>query len=165
MELMFLENTQWIPFENGEDLTDVYGTYFQVAVELFPDGAGKHSPSVTEMKLSYLEMPSPLPPFMLYAEPGDGEVTLTWSYSVDDTAGGYYVFYGERPGEYLGREALQGDSPVNVGNKTSVTISGLKNGKIYYFSVASYSNIDERIMGDLSKEVYARPLKIKGGKR
>ena len=95
----------------------------------------------------------------MIAEPGDGQVTLTWSYSVDDDAGGYYIYYGERPGEYLGREAYKGDSPINVGNVNKVTLNGLKNGKIYYFAVATYSKLDDRIIGVLSKEVYARPLR------
>ena len=32
---------------------------------------------------------------------GNASVTLSWNYSVDDTAGGYYLYYGTRPGEYL----------------------------------------------------------------
>ena len=40
-----------------------------------------------------------------------------------------------------------------------VVLTGLKNGKIYYFAVASYSKSDNKIMGILSKEVYARPLR------
>ena len=88
---------------------------------------------------------------------GDGEVTLSWPYSVDDTVGGYYIFYGDRPGEYLGREAVEGYSPLDAGSVTSVTLSGLKNGKIYYFAVASYSKYDNRIMGELSRETFARP--------
>ena len=127
------------------------------AADLLPDGNGKKTPSVTELKIKYKEVPSPLPPFELSAYAGDGEVTLSWPYSVDETVGGYYIFYGDRPGEYLGREAVEGTSPVDAGSVTSVTLTGLKNGKIYYFSVASYSRFDSRIMGELSKETYARP--------
>lgn len=150
---------EWIPVQNHQDISGVSGLYFQVAADLFSDGGGRHSPSVTELKLSFTETEIPLPPFTLTAEAGDGKVKLSWSYSVDDNAGGYYVYYGERPGEYLGREAAEGMSPVRVGNTTSCTISGLKNGKIYYFAVVAYSRIDEHIMGDFSKEVYARPLR------
>ncbi len=150
---------EWIPVTNHAPVTDVEGMYFQIAVDLFPDGGGEHSPSVTELAINYTEVPLPLPPFTLIAEPGDQKVTLTWSYSVDNQAGGYYVFYGERPGEYLGVEAVQGVSPVDAGNVAKITLNGLKNGKIYYFAVASYSKVDGRIIGTLSKEVYARPLK------
>ena len=102
---------------------------------------------------------APLPPFKVIAEPGDGEITLSWSHSLDKLTGGYYIFYGERPGEYLGAEALQGESPVDVGDVNRITFTGLKNGKIYYFAVAAYSNLDRRITGVRSVEVYARPLK------
>ena len=89
---------------------------------------------------------------------GNGQVTLNWSYSVDETTGGYYIFYGNRPGEYLGRIALEGESPINVGEVNSFTLTGLQNGKIYYFAVAAWSSKNDEIIGDLSKEVYARPL-------
>lgn len=150
---------EWIPVKNHREIKNMSGLYFQVAANLYPDGGGKKSPSVTELKISYKEIPSPLAPFKLTAVPSDGAVTLTWPHSVDDSVGGYYLFYGDRPGEYLGRGAEEGSSPVDVGNVTSVTLSGLKNGKIYYFAVASYSKFNNRITGELSKEVFARPLK------
>lgn len=150
---------EWIPVENHSKITDVSGLYFQLAVDLYPDGGGKSSPSVSEIRISYSPVPDPLPPFVLTAVPGDGQVTLSWQYSVDDTAGGYYLFYGERLGEYLSSDAFEGASPIDVGNVNSITLTGLQNGKIYYFAVASYSRMDKRIMGILSSEVYARPLK------
>ncbi len=150
---------EWKDVIPGEKIQDVSGLYFQVAAELLPDGAGSKTPSLTQLTLKYTEAELPLPPFTVQAEPGDGEVTLTWSYSVDDSAGGYYVYYGSKPGEYLGRVALEGSSPIRVGNKTSITLTGLNNGTIYYFAVSSYSRIDGRINGVLSKEVFARPSK------
>ncbi len=149
----------WVLVKNHSQISDVKGLYFQVAADLFPDGGGSHTPSISEIKIKYKEVPSPLPPFSLIADAGDGQVTLTWAYSVDSGTGGYYVFYGERPGEYLGYEAVEGNSPLDVGNVAKITLTGLKNGKIYYFAIASYSEKDKRIMGTLSKEVYARPLK------
>ena len=93
------------------------------------------------------------------ANSGDGEVTLSWRFSIDDNAGGYYVYYGSKPGEYLGRAAIEGVSPVNAGNSTSITLTGLNNGTIYYFAVSTYSKLDENINGELSNEVFARPSK------
>jgi len=150
---------EWVPVKSGEKISNVSGLYFQVAADLYPDGNGLHTPSVTELDVYYSEVPLPLPPFTLNAEAGDGEVTLTWSYSVDETAGGYYLYYGERPGEYLGCDSIQGDSPIDVGNVSSYKLTGLKNGKIYYFAISSYSRLDNNILGNLSKEVFARPLK------
>ena len=148
---------EWVPVKNGEEIENLSGMYFQVAAELFPDGGGMKTPVVTEIQVEYTSLPEPLPPYRISVEKGDGQVTLSWSYSVDDTAGGYYIYYGNRPGEYLGRAALEGSSPINAGNVTSMTLTGLKNGTIYYFAVAAYSKIDDRICGPLSKEVYARP--------
>lgn len=148
---------EWREVSAGEPISNVSGLYFQVSAELLPDGGAEKTPSITEITVKYNEQDEPLPPFTVQAEPGNSSVTVTWSYSVDDSAGGYLVYYGNRPGEYLGRAALEGDSPVKAGNKTSLTLNGLQNGKIYYFAVAAYSKIDGRIIGTLSKEVYARP--------
>ncbi len=153
---------EWKPVESGKKISGVSGMYFQVACEMYPDGNGSVSPSVTQLTLDFTELPLPLPPFTVKAEAGNGCVKLSWNYSVDDTAGGYYIYYGNRPGEYLGRIAAEGPSPVNVGNTTSYTLTGLENGKIYYFAVASWSALDDRIVGPLSKEVFARPLQRLG---
>ncbi len=147
----------WKEVVPGEKITGVSGLYFQLAVELFPDGGGNKTPSVSEVKLNYTEQDDPLPPFSITATPGNGCVTLAWSHSVDDSAGGYKVYYGNRPGEYFGSVAIEGSSPINVGNTTAITLNGLKNGTIYYFAVSAYSKIDNRINGSLSKEVFARP--------
>ena len=98
-----------------------------------------------------------MPPLKVKATAGNGQVTLTWTHSVDESSGGYYIYYGTKPGEYLGRSAKEGASPINVGDATSYTVTGLKNGSIYYFAVAAWSKADEKIRGDFSKEVYARP--------
>ena len=149
---------EWKPVENGADISGVTGLYFQVAAELYPDGSGEHTPSITQIKLDYYELPEPVPPFVVNAVAGNGTVTVSWNYSVDDTAGGYYLYYGTRPGEYLGRVAVEGESPINVGNTTSFTLTGLENGRIYYFAVSAWSAYDDRVIGNLSKEVFARPL-------
>ena len=149
---------EWKPVESGKDIQGVSGLYFQVSAELYPDGSGEHTPSITQITLDYYELPEPVPPFVVNAVAGNGTVTVSWNYSVDDTAGGYYLYYGTRPGEYLGRMAVEGDSPINVGNTTSFTLTGLENGRIYYFAVAAWSAYDDRVVGKLSKEVFARPL-------
>ncbi len=149
---------EWKPVKSGEQIKGVTGLYFQVAAELFPDGDGEKSPTLTQLVIDYTELPEPLPPFIVKAMAGNGSVTVSWNYSVDDTVGGYYVYYGTRPGEYLGRVALEGESPINVGSTTSFTLTGLENGRIYYFAVAAWSIYDERVVGNLSKEVFARPL-------
>lgn len=149
---------KWQPVVSGEEIKNISGMYFQIACELYPDGDGSVTPSITQINLDFEELPLPNPPFTVKAKAGNGSVTLSWSCSVDNTTGGYYIYYGTRPGEYLGRFAAEGNSPINVGNTTSYTITGLENGKIYYFAIASWSSLDNRITGPLSKEVFARPL-------
>lgn len=148
---------EWLPVKAGEKISGVNGAYFQIAAELFPDGAGKITPSITQIDLNYTPLPPPMPPLKVKATAGNGQVTLTWTHSVDESSGGYYIYYGTKPGEYLGRSAKEGASPINAGDATSYTVTGLKNGSIYYFAVAAWSKADEKIRGDFSKEVYARP--------
>lgn len=148
---------EWIQVKNGEDIKGVKGRYFQLAADLYPDGAGRHAPSVTEIKINYTQVPLPTAPFKVKATPGDGCVDLSWSYSVDENAGGYYIFYGNRPGEYLGTDANEGASPIKVDNITSFRLTGLKNGAIYYFALSTYSKEEAQISGNLSNEADARP--------
>lgn len=147
----------WIPVSSGASISGISGRYFQVAADLFPDGTGQSAPSVTSLTLDYTPPDLPLPPFTVRAFAENGTVTVSWSYSVDSSVGGYYVYYGTRPGEYLGRTAVEGSSPVRTGNTNSLTLTGLQNNTIYYFAVAAWSQYDERITGQLSHEVYARP--------
>lgn len=150
-------NPAWVQVKNNEDIKNVKGRYFQVAADLYPDGAGKRTPSVTEIKINYTQVPLPTAPFRVKAAPGDSCVDLSWAYSVDENAGGYYIFYGNRPGEYLGTDADQGPSPIKVDNITSFRLTGLKNGAIYYFALSTYSKEEAQISGNLSSEVDARP--------
>ena len=144
---------EWVPAPPGKPIAGVEGKFFQVMVKMYPDGAGTSTPSVTSITLRYEEQDPPLPPFYVKATAGNGVVDLVWSHTIDKSSN-YYVYYGERPGEYLGRVALEGDSPVNVGVQNSARLTGLKNGRIYYFAIASEYNGQ---IGPLSHEVYARP--------
>jgi hypothetical protein len=92
-------------------------------------------------------------------------VDLTW-YSASGYGNnekvGYYIYYGEKSGEYLGVKALQGSSPIMVTDfgseaENSFTIDGLENGRIYYFAISACPVLNPDLEGDLSKEVFARP--------
>jgi hypothetical protein len=74
----------------------------------------------------------------------------------EDTAG-YLVYYGTRPGVYRGDEARTGESPIDVGDTTETVIEGLSNGRVYYFSVATYDTAGKKNRSPLSEEVSARP--------
>jgi hypothetical protein len=148
----------WKNVVPGEKINGISGRYFQVAADLYTDGLGVSTPSVTEIIIRYKENRPPVPPYKVFAKAKDSEVELSWAPSADGSAKGYLVYYGERPGEYLGTCSTTGISPIDVKNEVTVTISGLENGRIYYFAVASYGDEDANVVGALSKEVYARPI-------
>jgi hypothetical protein len=148
----------WVPVSARTPAKSaVRGEYFQIAAVLYPDGAGQKTPSLTQVSITWNEEPPPLPPFTLEANAKDGAVTLEWLPSVDANAAGYVIYYGERPGEYLGA-----GSPLAVGNTTRYTLDKLQNGKVYYFAVAAVAKggdtgSESAVVGDLSREVWARP--------
>lgn len=69
---------------------------------------------------------------------GPGTAELTWDPVTTDTdgnaltnLGGYRVYHGVAPGTY--------DSPVDIGNVTTSTLSGLAAATTHYFTVTAYN--------------------------
>ncbi len=148
----------WIPFTPGQELPgEGRGRYTQLKFELYPDGVGTASPSLSSLTLSFEPNPPPLSPSYVRAKPGDGRVFLQWNPTIEDDTAGYLVYYGSRPGVYRGDEAEAGESPIDVGGATEAVIDGLSNGKVYYFSVASYDSAGKKNRSPLSDEVSVRP--------
>ena len=71
---------------------------------------------------------------------GAAQVSCSWDVSTG--AAGYKMHYGNYSGNY--------QYTVDVGNSTGCTISGLEEGKTYYFAVTAYNSLDE---SDYSKEL------------
>ncbi len=159
------EDPAWHEFSSDEILSRYqtgYNLYFQIKGMLFTDGTASYTPVISGFDISYSSRELPFAPYNLTAVAGNGTVTLSWKASPTDTmgegsVGGYLVYYGERPGEYLGTAAFEGSSPIRCGNTASVTLHGLENGKLYYFAVCAYSGDTPVVTGPLSSEVYARP--------
>jgi uncharacterized repeat protein (TIGR02543 family) len=59
------------------------------------------------------------------------QITLAWDPNTEIDVAGYKLYYGNASHNYT--------SIVNVGNQTSYTISGLEDGKTYFFSLTAYS--------------------------
>jgi hypothetical protein len=57
-------------------------------------------------------------------------VTLAWDPNPEADIAGYVIFYGTEPGVYTTR--------LDVGNRTSQSITGLADGARYYFAVQAY---------------------------
>ncbi len=153
--------TDWIPFTPPADFKDTLkGRYLQLMVVLYPDGTRNLTPRVSSLRVVYEPNEPPAPPAGLMAAPGNGKVTLTWRPVNELGVKGYMVFYGTSPHNYLGTGAQEGDSPVDAGTKTSIEISGLTNGNLYYFAVVAYDDSVPPQKSDFSPEVSARPSRI-----
>src|SRR5437899_1873245 len=61
-----------------------------------------------------------------------GNVTLGWDRNPAQNITGYIVYYGTASGFYT--------AAIDVGNNTTQTISGLVEGKVYYFVVSAYNS-------------------------
>jgi hypothetical protein len=155
------DDSGWVSFYPGEELpNEIRGKWMQIMVNLYPGGDAESSPYIDEMKITYLADSAPPPPSMVHAIARDGAVDLSWRPSSDADLGGYLVYYGTSKAEYFGESAILGVSPINVGISTSVHIDGLENGTLYYFAVAAYDKADEPHIGDFSREIAARPLRV-----
>lgn len=71
------------------------------------------------------------------------EVTLAWDANTDPDVAGYMIYYGFAARDY--------DYVVDVGDQTTFTLSGLKDGHTYYFAVTAYDTED--LESDFSNEV------------
>jgi hypothetical protein len=135
------DSPEWLPLRPGESLpATARGRYAQVKAELFADGSGRATPSLSSITLRYESDPPPPAPARIVAYPKDGAVELHWSRVPEADLAGYLVYYGERPGEYFGTGADQGDSPIDAGDTTTLTLTGVPNGRLLYFVVAAYDS-------------------------
>jgi len=153
----------WQPVTPGSDLGEsIKGRYIQLAVDFYPSANGEATPYLEELRITYFPDEPPLPPAQLTAVAMDGAVQLQWRNSPNHNTQGYLVYYGTSADDYFGEDAALGISPINVGDRSSIRIDGLKNGTLYYFRVAAYSHINTETArfhaGEFSREVRARPL-------
>ncbi|MDR0409144.1 MAG: hypothetical protein LBH18_01915, partial [Spirochaetaceae bacterium] len=148
----------WRVFIPGSEINAVKGRYIELAVWFYPGGDFETTPYLEEISVTFVKEPPPEPPFVVRAIPKDGAVELSWKPSKDENTAGYLVYYGGASGNYFGEGASHGDSPIDAGNQTSISIDNLRNGVLYYFSVSAYDNL--RQTGDYSVEVSARPLRM-----
>ena len=155
-----LDRPEWKPFSPGATFQEaVLGRYVQVRAELFPDGSGTFSPSLSSFSVRYEPDPPPPPPARLLGISHDGAVELRWSRVPESDLVGYLVYYGDGTGEYMGRGAAEGPSPVDAGQNLTFKLSGLPNGKLLYIAVAAYDSAIQPASraGEFSEEISIRP--------
>lgn len=87
--------------------------------------------SSTSLRNLFLRIPLAL--LALFVFSGNsfaGTVNLAWDPSASSNVGGYKVAYGTSSGSYT--------STIDVGNKTSYSLTSLQDGAKYYFAVKAY---------------------------
>jgi hypothetical protein len=86
---------------------------------------------------------------LVWAEP----VTLEWDANIESDLAGYKIYYktGSSGEPYDGTGAIEGNSPVDVGNVTTFTLNGLTEGDTYYFVATAYNT--GALESDYSNEV------------
>jgi len=162
--MLLPEDKRWIKFEPGKPISENNtGLWLFVKVDFLPDGTGITSPGLQDLKISYIPDPPPVAPSGLRAEGSDGTITLKWNKVPGDTLG-YLIYYGVKPGRYFGDNALEGPSPINVGDVDEFVLHGLENNKLYYIAVASYDASNNPAVGmdikrSMTPEVRARPAR------
>jgi hypothetical protein len=155
------DEPEWKPFRPDANLGKQFqGRYFQVRVDLFPDGAEKTSPQLSRILVTYLPQLPPAPPARVTAIAGNGTITLHWTRIPGARVKGYKLYYGINPREYFCADAAEGQSPIDVGDADSFTLTGLTNGRLYFMSVSSYDDSSPAVEGEFSGEVSARPLRV-----
>jgi len=153
-------DAEWARFTPNQDMESMpRGRYLQVRAELFADGDLERTPSITSISPVYESPPPPAPPVRVMAEAQDGAVRLQWSPVLDPEIEGYVVYYGTQSGRYFSGDSDLGLSPLDVGRTTDIEITGLENGRLYYFAVAAYDRAGPVYETVPSREVNARPTR------
>jgi hypothetical protein len=81
--------------------------------------------------------------FQLATNANSAQVTLAWDPNTEPDLAGYRIYYGLLSDQY--------SFSVDVGNRTSYTLSNLESAKTYYFAATAYDQYGDE--SDFSDEV------------
>jgi subtilisin family serine protease len=99
----------------------------------------------------------PSRPIIYSYYPGQNKINLSF---LSSGASSYKIYYDTNSGDpYAGTGAAQGNSPINVGNVTSYSLSGLSTGVTYYIVVKGINDKGESVY---SQEVAVKPITTTG---
>ena len=128
-----MENNWWGTTATGDIAVGVYGLFDDIS-----RGLVDYTPFLAEPNTG-----APVsPPMGLVAtgDPNTMSIALSWAPNPESDIAGYKVYYktGDSGLPYLGAGAASGDSPIDLGNATSFTLSGLAQWAKYYIAVTAY---------------------------
>lgn len=84
------------------------------------------------------------------------DYSFSWSANPEPVTG-YKLYYkkgGDAGPPFNGTDSSAGPSPINIGKKTSFTITGLQDNTTYHFAVTAYNSTDE---SDFSQVITVLP--------
>ncbi len=69
------------------------------------------------------------------------DINLAWDASPGPNVSGYKLYYQSDSATLPleGFEAIEGNSPIDVGNANSLSLTGLPDGRVYYVAVSAYN--------------------------
>jgi hypothetical protein len=149
---------RWFQVRNGSEISEnLTGKYMQWRAEFYGT-SGTYTPYLLSLEIMLeLDVP-PTAPVLLKASPVDGGVELVWAKNKESDILGYKVYYGGSSRFYFGKGSDAGDSPVFAGDTNSIVLKGLKNEKVYFFSITAIDVSDQE--SGFSKEMIARPSAV-----
>ncbi|ADN03132.1 fibronectin type III domain-containing protein [Spirochaeta thermophila] len=148
-----LQDSPWRPLPSRDVKTET--RFIQFSVTLFSDDPIR-LPHLRAIHIHYEPDTPPPPPAKLGGEPVEGGVRLFWSPVREEDVAGYRIYYGTRPGFYFGREDESHEVPIDAGNVTEYTITGLRPGRMYYFSITTYDRSVPPHESEFSYEIGVR---------
>jgi len=89
-------------------------------------------------------------------------IALEWDGNTEPDLAGYKVYYktGSSGPPYNGTGATEGDSPINVGNVTQKSLSGLTDGVTYFIAITAYDNETPSLESGYSNEADTKAPQI-----
>ncbi|MEJ2774940.1 fibronectin type III domain-containing protein [Sulfolobaceae archaeon RB850M] len=136
--IYYLYDGEWYLSSFNESVPTIYSSYVQVGDTLYIIG-GLYAESqaiVSTFQSVTLLLPPPKP-VITYAVAGNNSITLSW---FDTNATGYYlVYWSDNNIKHA----------INVGDRTTYTISGLTDGVEYFVQIIPYNSLGNGTPSDL----------------
>ena len=151
----------WIPYAPGAALpVGARGRWLQLLIEFFPDGRRTSAPTLSNIRVVYEPHLPPLAPAGLVATPRQRQGHPELAPGRRPRGGRLRGVLRHRAGSWFGDGAAEGPSPIDAGDTTGLVVTGLENGRLYYFTVAAYNDAAPKQRSAFAAEAGARPSRI-----